>query len=104
MTEIAKEGGRFSQTALTSRDREALQMDLIYLFIYFISFGLLLFHLHVFFFLSPPDTAASLSSAITHKKVSTANITFNSGERFSKGAVICADEQYFECRDVQCAK
>lgn len=38
MTKIAMEGGRFSQTALTSRDREALETDpFFFLFVFFLA-------------------------------------------------------------------
>lgn len=69
MTKIATEGGRFSQATVTSRDREASEMDLIC----GVFFGLLLLrsHLHAIFLISfpPLNEATSHSSAITHKKV-----------------------------------
>lgn len=79
MTKIAMEGGRFSQTALTSRDREALETDQIYLFIYL--FLACCYFICMFFF---SNKAASHPSAITHKKVSMTDIIFNGGGRFSK--------------------
>lgn len=67
MTKIATEGGRFSQATVTSRDREASEMDLICLF--FLGL-LLLFHLHVIFFFFPNKATSHSFSNYTQESVS----------------------------------